>query len=225
MTACGAIEMIVRLPPDHPEGIRRVQVGCGPHHIRPDWWNVDILSFDGIDQVMDVTQPWPWESCLEFVYGEHFLEHLSIGDAIEFLTNAGNALVPGGKIRLSTPSLEWVLTTHYRLDRLDGDKVGETFAINRAFHGWGHNFLYSKAMLNFALSNMGFEHIEFFEFGISRTEALKNLERHGAWSVAGGFPNTWIVEAERGSEASIEATGFLLEEIETKIARYVKGGH
>lgn len=214
-----------RFPPDHLNGIRRVQVGCGPHHIRSEWWNVDIRAFDGVDQDLDVTHPWPWEACLEYVYGEHFLEHLAIEDAVRFLANAGNALIPGGRIRLSTPSLEWVLATHYRLDRSDGDKISETFAVNRAFHGWGHNFLYSKPMLEFFLDNMGYEEIEFFEFGQSRTDALRNLERHGSWSVAGGYPNIWIVEAERGSKGPIQPSDYLLAEIESKIARYVRSGH
>lgn len=49
-----------RHPPEHKLGIKRVQVGCGPHNILSDWWNVDIRQFDGIDQEMDVTMPWIW---------------------------------------------------------------------------------------------------------------------------------------------------------------------
>ena len=82
----------------------------------PAWWNVDIQSYPGIDQVMDVSRPWPWKDALEYVYGEHFLEHLTISQAVNFLVEAGNALQVDGKIRLSTPSLEWVIKTH-RLDR------------------------------------------------------------------------------------------------------------
>lgn len=216
---------VSRFPPNHPEGIRRVQVGCGPHHVRADWWNIDILAFKGIDQAMDVTDPWPWNSCLEFVYGEHFLEHLAIEDAVRFLANAGNALVPGGRIRLSTPALEWVLFTHFQLNGSDDNKVNETFAINRAFHGWGHRFLYSKAMLSCLLTNIGFKSVTFFRFGESDTEELRNLERHGSWSIAGGFPNTWIVEATRNAGDAIRPTEILLNEIEIKMARYVRSGH
>ena len=45
-----------RLGPDDPNGIKKVHVGCGPKNIFPDWWNVDIRSFQGIDTVMDVTK-------------------------------------------------------------------------------------------------------------------------------------------------------------------------
>ena len=52
------------------ETLRRLNVGCGPHHALEHWWNVDIQAFDGVDQVMDVTQPWSF-SDLELIYAEH----------------------------------------------------------------------------------------------------------------------------------------------------------
>lgn len=207
------------------ESLARVQVGCGPKNLLPDWWNVDVRSFPGVDQVVDVTKPWPWSAKLNFVYGEHFLEHLPIEKAVKFLIHAGHALTPHARIRLSTPSLEWVLSTHFSLNKgSDEAKIDETFAINRAFHGWGHHFLYSRQMLKFMLENIGYRSIEFFKFGESNTEALKNLERHGSWSIANEFPNTWIVEAER-VEGEIQAPNVLLEAIETKITRYIRSGH
>jgi hypothetical protein len=33
---------------------------------------------------------------------------------VKFLQNAGRALKVGGHIRLSTPGLEWVMSSHYR---------------------------------------------------------------------------------------------------------------
>ena len=54
---------------------------------------------------MDVTKPWPFNG-LEYVYGEHFLEHLSLEGAIAFLNNVWKSLKPGGVILLSTRSVE-----------------------------------------------------------------------------------------------------------------------
>lgn len=90
-----------RKSPSHADGIKPIQVGCGPKNIFHDWWNVDIRQFAGIDEVNDVTQSWSWKDTLDYVYGEHFLEHLTITQAIDFLVEAGNALHVGGKIRLS----------------------------------------------------------------------------------------------------------------------------
>src|SRR4051812_18166835 len=89
--------------------IAKVHVGCGPKAHLKGWWNTDLRSFPGVDQALDATQPWPWRDQLTHVYSEHFLEHLELEQAVAFLVHAGNALKPGGRIRLSTPNLVWVM--------------------------------------------------------------------------------------------------------------------
>jgi predicted SAM-dependent methyltransferase len=188
-----------RLPPDHKDGIKRVQVGCGPHHLRQEWWNTDLRPFDGIDEAMDATLPWRWKNILDFVYAEHFIEHLAIEDGLKFLVEAGNALKVGGKIRLTTPSLEWVVRTHFRVDRLDQkSRLEDTFKINRAFHGWGHQFLYSGDMLHEIVSQAGFEDVTFFRWGRGSVPELNELERHP--SDIPGNADVIIVEGTRGRQ-------------------------
>ncbi len=190
-----------RIGPESEGGIKRVQVGCGPHNIMEDWWNVDIRGFPGVDAVMDATKPWPYED-LEYVYGEHFLEHLTLDGAIAFLSHAGNSLRGGGILRLSTPNLEWVLRTHYPHEEAGGDeRVSGALRMNRAFHGWGHQFLYSEEMLAYVLEEMGFERISFFPYGESDTPTLKNIERHGKFAVHEGYPNVVIAEARKGERS------------------------
>lgn len=214
-----------RLCPSYANGIKKVQIGCGPHNILTDWWNVDIRPFPGIDRVMDVTQPWPFND-LEYVYGEHFLEHLSLEGAVDFLNNAWNSLKPGGMIRLSTPSLEWVLSTHFTLSEPNAEKrISSTFAINRAFHGWGHQFLYSKEFLTSLLENLGWSSIKYCEYGKSEQPALTGLERHGKVSFFNGYPSVWIVEAlrdnTRNESGIVPYTNFL----EKSYITYVRAGH
>jgi predicted SAM-dependent methyltransferase len=214
-----------RRGPSHPAGMKRVNVGSGPKNLLPDWWNVDLRPFDGIDQAMDATQPWPWHDRLEYVYGEHFLEHLTVPQALHFLVQAGNALKLGGRMRLSTPSLEWVLATHFSLSTLDpATRRSQTWEINRAFHGWGHQFLYSKEMLLHFVTGIGFESPVICEYGASGTPALENLERHGGWNVTDGYPSVWIVEAVRG-EKPIALTQELQAEAENTYIAYVRSGH
>jgi len=214
-----------RLSPDHSDPIKKVQVGCGPHNILPDWWNVDIRPFPGIDQVMDVTQPWPFEG-LECIYGEHFLEHLSLESAVAFLNHSWNSLQVSGVIRLSTPSLEWVLSTHFNLSESNRDqRISSTFAINRAFHGWGHQFLYSKEMLVSLLENLGWQNIEFCEYGKSKHSQLSNLERHGKYTIAQGYPNVWIVEGTRGDTRSESKILSYQKRLDKSYISYVRSGH
>lgn len=221
----GSGERHQRPPPSDPGGIRRVQIGCGPEHIREEWWNVDIRPFLGIDQQLDVTKPWPWRDVLDYVYGEHFLEHVDLCGAVDFLVEAGKSLREGGRIRLSTPSLEWVLSTHFDFANKDEKHaIEQTFTINRAFYGWGHRFLYSKNMLEDIITSVGYEGVQFFSYGKSNDAELCGLEKHPYHGEAHGFPCVWIVEACRGKN-TIEANGKLLSLIEEKFDRYVKGGH
>jgi predicted SAM-dependent methyltransferase len=215
----------VRLPPDHPDGIRQVQVGCGPEHIRHDWWNVDIRPFPGIDQAMDVTRPWPWKALLNYIYGEHFLEHLSLPGAVSFLTEGGNALREGGVLRLSTPSLEWVVSSHFDpLARDQGRQFENTLKINRAFHGWGHQFLYSSSFLEYLLRSMGFVRFRFCDYGQSSVPNLMGLERHRNHTPVGEFKSIHIIEVEKGKEP-ICIDKSLLEFLDAEYNRHVSSGH
>lgn len=214
-----------RKSPSHADGIKRIQVGCGPKNILHDWWNVDIREFKGIDEVMDVTRPWPWKNIVDYVFGEHFLEHLTVQQAQDFLVEAGKALCIGGKIRLSTPSLEWVLKTHFKFEDSPADmKLDQTWAINRAFRGWGHQFLYSKEMLVRILESTGFQRVQFFDYGISDDPLLANLERHGGWQIEHGYPSVWVVEATRG-ELPIAKNRDFSADMDLKFLRYVESGH
>ena len=214
---------VERKSPIDDGGIRKVQVGVGPANARPDWWNVDIVKFQGVDELLDASEPWPWVDLLDYVYAEHFLEHLTIEKSLRFLVFAGRSLREGGKIRLSTPSLEWVLSTHFSFPETGSDReIEDTFSTNRAFHGWGHKFLYSKGMLQLIMSELGYENIEFFKYGSSETNVLKNLELHGGWQVDNGYPSVWIVEGTRGNRP-VNVPLKLFNRIEERFSRYVRG--
>jgi predicted SAM-dependent methyltransferase len=185
------------LSPHETGGIKKVSVGCGPNHIRPDWWNVDIRRFEGIDEKLDATRPWPW-SGLDFVFAEHFLEHLTLEQAIQFVQHAASALKVGGRLRLSTPSLEYVLKTHFSFDSAE-DRFNQTLGLNRAFHGWGHQFLYSREVLQRLFVDSKLVDVKFFAYGESDTAELRDLERHkNGRGSRFGFPGVWIVEGARG---------------------------
>lgn len=202
----------------------RIHVGCGPNALKPNWLNVDIRPFAGVDQVCDITQPWDGLTAVEYVYGEHFIEHLSLEQALAFLRHAAGAMIDGGRIRLSTPALEWVIATHFHPgEQSEPRMLAQTFGINRAFHGWGHRFLWSRAMLEKALGACGFQDIAFLGYGESDHETLRGIEEHGGYKVQNGFPSTWIVEgARRGDLVTDDA---FLAAAEQEFTRYVRSGH
>lgn len=213
-----------RLPPEAPEGIRNLQVGCGPKHLRSRWWNTDLRPFPGLDEAMDAVKPWRWNDLLEHVYAEHFLEHLDLDEAVRFLQNAGRALKVGGHIRLSTPGLEWVMCSHYRYADGQSDQVLDTLRTNRAFHGWGHQFLYSRTMLRWMLEGLNYDDVRFHEYGQSDRPAFQGIEMHGKLRVLNGFPSVWIVEATRGRRP-IEPDPAMLDLMKVEFLRQVRGGH
>jgi predicted SAM-dependent methyltransferase len=216
--------MAERIGPASPIGMRKVHVGCGPHAVMEDWWNIDIRKFPGIDEAFDATQAWHYTD-LHYVYAEHFLEHLALDRAIQFLIQAGNSLREGGVIRLSTPNLEWVVHTHFQTGQTEeGKRLMDTLRMNRAFHGWGHQFLYSQEMLVHILSAIGYTAILPCTYGQSNHQELNSLEKHGGFSVAGGFPSVVILEATRGF-ALLRYPRDLSAYLEENFLRYVASGH
>lgn len=200
--------------------VRKVHVGCGPHNRLEGWHNVDIKPFASVDTPMDVTKSWPFAG-LEYIYSEHFLEHLALLDGVRFLEQGGQTLRPGGKMRLSTPNLHWVMLTHFRAGEVElEERLADTFNTNRAFHGWGHQFLYTEEILRFLLEGMGYESVSFEEYGKSEDPTFVGLERHGGYTVVDGQPSVVIVEARRGA-APIVVPDTLWDRLKTDYQRYV----
>lgn len=203
---------------------RRVHLGCGPKNIFPGWINVDIRPFPGVDLLLDVTREWPFQR-LEYVYGEHFLEHIDIDDALPLLARIGESLAPGGKLRLSTPNLDYVAHTHTRsFGAPPEEQIDRALRTNRAFYGWGHQFLYTRELLEWILVALGFEGVTFYAYGESDDPALRGLEHHGGWEVVDGHPSVVNVEARRGARP-IAADPEVWERIRWDFVRHVRAGH
>ena len=90
---------------------QKLHIGCGDVAL-PGWVNIDLAPYPAVDRVHDVTKPLPFESC-SFIFAEHFIEHLSLHDGLRFLQHCRKALADNGVLRLTTPNLDWVWSTHY----------------------------------------------------------------------------------------------------------------
>lgn len=178
----------------------RVHVGCGTEAIA-GWVNVDNKPLPGVDRVLDVTEGLPWEN-VSAIYAEHFLEHLSLDQGLRFLADCRRALADSGVMRLSTPNLDWVYLTHYQIGKWPGDAeaLRDCLQLNRAFHGWGHQFLYNAPMLTAALRAVGFANVRFHRYGESDRPELRGLERHETWVDTPELPHVIIAEASGRSE-------------------------
>jgi predicted SAM-dependent methyltransferase len=183
--------------------VERLHVGCGRSAI-PGWVNVDQFALPGVDRVLNVGEGLPFED-VAFLYAEHFLEHLPLQEGLAFLRACRRVLAPSGVLRLSTPNLDWVMKTHYRAGAWPSDAaaIEDCLNTNRAFHGWGHQFLYNRQTLALALTTAGFDAVTFHRYGESDRPELAGLEQHETFEDAEDLPHVVIAQAA-GRRASTE---------------------
>ncbi len=174
----------------------KLHVGCGDKRLE-GWVNIDNQDLPGVDLVADVTGGLDFKNC-EAVYAEHFLEHLAIDDALSFMEESHRVLADGGVLRLSTPNLDWVWKTHYSLGADADLKTQMAIHLNRAFHGWEHQFLWNREILARALTACGFEDLRWHRWGESERPLFQKLERHETYEDDDELPHVLIVEASKG---------------------------
>ena len=190
----------------------RLHIGSGNVRL-PGWTNVDAQRLPGVDVVADVTRGLDFADA-EAVFSEHFLEHLAVDDALRFLLEAHRVLMDGGWVRLTTPNLDWVWLTHYRLEGEAAERREAALAINRAFRGWRHQFLWNREILEAALAAAGFDDIRWCRRGESELPLFQGLERHDTYGDTDDLPHILIAEARKGEPRpeSLEALRQAIQE-------------
>ncbi|HYU26139.1 MAG TPA: methyltransferase domain-containing protein [Thermoanaerobaculia bacterium] len=171
----------------------KLHLGCGPQAL-PGWVNIDNRRYPGVDKVRDVRKGLPYKD-VSFVFAEHFIEHLAYDEALKLMRESRRVLRDDGVLRLSTPNLDWVWVTHYRLEAPDDQQVAACFYLNRAFRGWGHQFLYNERTLAATLRDAGFANVKRVAYGESEHPELRGLERHEKSTDYGELSHILIVEA------------------------------
>lgn len=175
----------------HP--VRKLQIGAGTVNY-PGWLNTDFEPAN--DQVyLDATKPFPLpEASIQYIFGEHLIEHLTYEEGLNMLRECRRVLAPGGKIRLATPDLLRLLQLfqdgkteameHYIVRKLKWHgwpMAGQTAAqiLNGEMHSFGHQFVYDPATLSDSLLRAGFVRIAQFAPGESDDPELRGIEwRH-----------------------------------------------
>ena len=183
-----------------PTRAERLHIGSGPQ-ILPGWVNIDNVRYPGVDRVLDINRGLPFRD-VRYIFAEHFIEHLSLNETMYFLRECRRVLRDDGILRLSTPELDWVWASHYRLGADAAESVQSCFRLNRAFRAWGHQFLYNEESLRALLLDAGFATVVRCQYGLSEHDALRGIERHERSDDFEGLPDILIVEASgRGGAA------------------------
>lgn len=157
----------------------KLHLGCGPIRL-VDWINIDIES-PVADMHLDLRNTLPFQDdSVEFIFAEHFIEHIQRDEALRLLFELKRVLIPGGTIRLSTPSLRFLAITYLSGNIYEwGDlwrPKNPAQLMNEGMRLWGHQYIYDEPDLESLLFEAGFTHRTYQAWGKSRYEALSDLE-------------------------------------------------
>jgi predicted SAM-dependent methyltransferase len=163
----------------------KLHVACGTVKL-PGWVNVDRDPVSEIiDVSWDVRQPLPIGDCsCQFIYNEHFLEHLTVPEGLGFLRECRRLLAPGGVFRVAMPDLAECVRQYYENDwrqpwmKKYGFEWIRTRAetINIAFREWEHKWLYDREELHRRLRESGFANMRDCERLVRLAPDLRGLE-------------------------------------------------
>lgn len=157
----------------------KLHLGCG-QIIKEGWVNVDLEPAKGGIR-RDLSRPFPEESdSVDFIFHEHFIEHLTREQGVAFLKECYRVLRPGGVMRLSTPDL-YMLAIWYQqgpIDQWPGTWEPKSPArfFNEAMRLWGHQFLYDQEEIGDVLAEAGFKTILVETHGTSDYDELREIE-------------------------------------------------
>jgi predicted SAM-dependent methyltransferase len=132
-------------------------------------FNVDIDP--RADAFVDLTKPLPFpDRTYRYIFCEEVLEHVDQQDGLAMLMECYRILKPGGVLRITTPDLGYFARNAVEND-LDGREI------NLIFYGHGHKHIYSRASLQDAMSDAGFENMTFSEYQ-DKGSTLGKLDSH-----------------------------------------------
>ncbi|MBV1851183.1 class I SAM-dependent methyltransferase [Catellatospora tritici] len=123
---------------------------------------------------LDIQEPLPFaDGCVDWVYAEHLIEHVSMTAAIGWLAEVHRILAPGGLLRLTTPDLRKYAEGYLRGDGFFAKHRGRmskalggvappmpargAFMFNQLFYLYGHRWIYDLDELTHALTRAGFD--------------------------------------------------------------------
>lgn len=158
----------------------QLHLGCGGN-VLPGWINLDIEARPGVVQ-HDLTKPLPYPAGVaDYVYSEHFIEHITYAEAASLLRDIRRVLKPGGTLRLSTPDLVFLIQKYLTNDLTEWANVSwlprtGCQMVNEGMRSWGHQFLYDDRELHAQLAAAGFPTVRRAGYRESIDPVLRGLE-------------------------------------------------
>jgi predicted SAM-dependent methyltransferase len=166
----------------------KLNVGCGTDY-KKGWVNIDNNSDNNIEKLdlnWDLRNPLPFDdNSVDFIFNEHFVEHLTVEEAQKTLSDFKRVLKPGGVMRVAMPDLEtaieqykdpkWKERPYIKRFKLEFVQT-KAELLNMGFRWWGHKWFYDWEELERRLKEVGFEKIKRAKHSKSKNLELRNLE-------------------------------------------------
>lgn len=168
-----------------------LHIGCGAN-VLPGWLNTEFEDRPPRKGIfLDATKPFPLpDESFEFVFSEHMIEHVPPDGGAAMLRESYRVLRPGGRIRISTPRLEFLAELilqpnsehrryaefHYTVLAAPGSVRSLAGIVSDYHRLWGHQFVYDAASLRQLLADAGFVQIQEMAMNESSCPQLRDLE-------------------------------------------------
>lgn len=165
-----------------------LNIGCGTDY-KVGWINIDNNSDNNINNLdlnWDLRNPLPFQdNSVDYIFNEHFLEHLTLEEAQKSMKDFMRVLKKGGVMRIAMPNLvdvvelynnpNWKSEAFLKKFGLDFVKT-KAELININFRWWGHKWLYDWEELERRLNEAGFNKVKKCKLRQSTHNELQNLE-------------------------------------------------
>jgi predicted SAM-dependent methyltransferase len=167
--------------------MKKLHLGCG-FHLMEGWLNSDYFPKESNIVHIDATGVYPFQDgTFDYAYSEHMIEHVPYPAGHSMLKESWRVLKDGGKIRISTPDLAFLIALYeserselqeeyIRLSSKDFALPCDTFVINNFVRAWMHQFIYDEKVLRFSMEQAGFVDVTRVALNESEDPVLRNLE-------------------------------------------------
>jgi predicted SAM-dependent methyltransferase/glycosyltransferase involved in cell wall biosynthesis len=163
--------------------ILKLHIGCGDQ-LLDGFVNIDITK--AAQKRIDVRRGLPYrDSSVDYIFSEHFIEHLLREEAIVFLEECYRTLKPGGVLRVATPDLDDLVRSYGEDDWNQSEWIhrfgygwipNRCVMLNVTLRAWEHRHLFNAEDLKMVGHLAGFLIAKRCEVGKSSFAELSGLE-------------------------------------------------
>lgn len=167
----------------------KLHIGCGANY-KDGWINMDYDRHAQRDMRVDVRQGIPFPDCsVDYIFNEHFIEHLSYEDGLAFMKECYRVLKPMGVLRTAFPDMDTLIKAYQddtwrnmewvRLAKAEWFPSG-CYMLNTCIReGGGHLYMYTAPEMKRRLIEAGFGPDAIIQCDVrsSRHPELLNAER------------------------------------------------